>query len=185
MKILICGAFSAGKTETVMATKKLLETYGEKVSIVEEVARKAPFALNKLQAFETTAWLYCQQICSEIEINKEASAITICDRGIPDIFSHFLDILEKAPSSDRFLDAFFPALKQWCSTYEKVFFCPVNHDVPIEADSLRVSDPAYRRKMETHCLEALEKLSLDYVKLPFDKEDRATIIYKSVRSSKN
>ncbi|WP_164773746.1 AAA family ATPase, partial [Mesorhizobium sp. M7A.F.Ca.CA.004.01.1.1] len=180
VKILICGAFSAGKTETVLATKTLLETNGHKVSLVEEVARKAPFALNKSQDFETTSWLYCQQICSEIEASKDGAAITICDRGIPDIFSHFLDTMEKASKPGPFLDALFPALKQWCSTYGKVFFCPVDHGIPVQVDSLRVADPAYRLKMENHSLEALEMLDVQYVGLSFEKEHRANAIYQSI-----
>jgi hypothetical protein len=163
-KILITGAHSTGKTSLV----DLLAAELSRTSVVRrltDVARSCPFPIGKSQDDRGTLWLLHQQVANELSIESEGPDFLICDRGIPDIFGHWLDIEERRGRS-TYLTAILPHLKSWSTTYDMVFHSIVDEAIPQELDGVRDSDDSYRLRMQGLIADALRALEIQTIKLP-------------------
>jgi nicotinamide riboside kinase len=147
LKILVTGAFSTGKSTLVeYLASNLKERWS--VSVVPDVARQCPFALNRAQEEEGTMWLLAKQLSNELEISRNPPDVLLCDRGIPDIMSHLEEARKRGAAGVR-PDLLKPFFKEWCKTYELVLVCKINPHIPTVPDQMRIPDQKFRAEMET------------------------------------
>lgn len=165
MKVLISGSFSTGKSGFASALARELTDKGVTSMLIPEVARTCPYPLNKAQTIETSMWLTSQQIKVEIEAEHTKPEIVICDRGLPDILSHALTVYNKARDA-RLFDVMISIMKSWSSTYDLVLWSKIDPEIPILGDSLRLTDDAYRRRLQRMAQIAFALLDLQIVELP-------------------
>lgn len=169
-KVLITGAFSTGKTTLAQKVCGLLP--GKEPFFISDVARSCPLPLNKIQTFSSTIWLVGEQIKRESEFEYTQNDLCICDRGIPDIWSHSvfaMHYVDEPTTLERSLTAF---LDEWIRTYEKIYLSEIDPFLPIQQDNLRDNDLAYRQILE-NILKELLRTHEERVKiLPTNEAER-------------
>jgi len=142
----VTGAFSTGKSSLVESlASSLRRRYS--VSVVPDVARRCPFALNRAQEEEGTLWLLTKQVSNELEISLQRPDVLLCDRGIPDIAAH-LEEARTRGAAGVCPDLLKPFLIEWCRTYELVFVSKIDSRIPTVRDRVRVPDHGFRAEME-------------------------------------
>jgi nicotinamide riboside kinase len=146
LKVIVTGAFSTGKTGLVHSLAGDLIHSGLAVAYLPDVARNCPLPLNTDQTEVGTLWLLTIQIAREIEAAQGAEAVMLCDRGVPDILAHELELTRSARG--RSVELLGPFLKHWMSTYDLILFSRVNEAIPIAPDGLRLEDSAYRTRLD-------------------------------------
>lgn len=156
MKILVTGAYSTGKSILVQHLARRLEGLGLSVLVLSDSSREIDLPLNRNQGHDTTLWLLSWQISKErlASCLDTSKRIIICDRGVPDILAHNLEA--KSRGQDLKNDLAYRAGVEWCSSYDLSFFSKIDEEIPIEADGIRVTDPGYRRLMESFASESIE-----------------------------
>ncbi|MGJ4914165.1 ATP-binding protein [Bradyrhizobium sp. HKCCYLRH2060] len=178
MKLLICGAFSTGKTTLISDVSSLVLSLGSARSI-EDVARQCPMPLNKDQKFDSFIWLLGRQIQEESEACWRGTDLVICDRGVPDILSHYLWMFRgERDSVHRDFRAF--ALS-WIGTYDLIFLTRVDSGVQVEPDGLRVLDREYRSELDQIIFELLNDARVPFIELPHGRLERAVVFEREVR----
>ena len=147
-KILITGAFSTGKTTLVGKISDALKKADQRVSVLDDLARSCPFPLNQDQNFVSSVWLVTTQISRELESTTGTADYLLCDRGTPDILSHWAESqLENSPVDHLPLMSF---AKEWINTYDVVLYCALNPEIEIVPDGLRSTDEAFRSRLDGH-----------------------------------
>lgn len=146
LKVIVTGAFSTGKTSLVDALSTDLVDRGLTVATVPDVARDCSVPLNADQTEDATLWLLATQIAHEIEAAFGPEMVMLCDRGVPDVLAHHLDLA----SSDKagWADLLKPFLDSWLSTYDLILFSRIDERIPIASDGLRTEDSAYRTRLD-------------------------------------
>jgi len=168
IKALITGPFSTGKTTLVQAVARELRKRNITVEIVPDVARSCPLPLNMDQTDDASIWLASRQLNNEIEATERGAKVVLCDRGIPDILAHHLDI--KGRKETPIFDEMWNFLFRWISRYDIIFFSSIDDKILPENDGLRLADAVYRKNLEQNAYNILEKSN--FVGLPVDTNSR-------------
>jgi len=153
LKVIVTGAFSTGKTTLVGALAAALVGSGFTVARLADVARSCPVPLNSDQTDDASLWLLTTQVAREIAAALGPEQVLLCDRGVPDVLAHHLEVRDRDGAStvallDRFLDS-------WLETYDVILFSRVDESIPIVSDGLRVGDPTYRRMLDDYASKIL------------------------------
>lgn len=157
MKILVTGAYSSGKTSFCGRLQKAFRSVGFDAACPQEAARSLKLPLNASQDAEVTALLIGYQISAEMALLPRHD-ILICDRGLPDIFSHDLEV---ARTDHGLRNAHIRDLAtSWCTSYSYVIQSNVDHSVRIPADGIRVTDGCYRARLEAFHRSAMRTLNV-------------------------
>ena len=146
IKVLVSGAFSTGKTTLCAALGDKLEQDGRRVIRLPDVARRRPLSLNRAQTENSSLWLLTTQVAAEIEASEKPVDVVLCDRGVPDVFAHILDIAARA-GGGRFSASIAPFAKAWLPTYDLILATRVDRGRAPEPDGIRDPDPEYRDVM--------------------------------------
>lgn len=145
MKVLVTGAYSSGKTSLCQQLRYSCAVRGWRALCPVETARSIDMPLNTEQNGEISALLVGAQMSTERAL-YDLCDVLICDRGVPDIWSHNLALVEegaevKTPDIEALV-------KDWSQSYDFVIQSTCNHDIAIPWDGIRLTDPAYRRRLE-------------------------------------
>jgi nicotinamide riboside kinase len=178
MKVLVTGAYSTGKSTLVIAVSDSLREAGRSVEVLPDVARDCPVALNGEQTEVATLWLLNTQIAREIEAAQRDCEIILCDRGIPDIRAHFEDVATRTEGD--LVPHMAPFLNAWMALYDLILVSRLDPSCPIEADGLRVTDPAYRARLDRYAAEGLEGYH-NVIELPLGLEKRLDYALEAIR----
>lgn len=146
LKVIVTGAFSTGKTSLVDALSSDLIAWGLTVAKVPDVARDCALPLNEDQTEEATLWLLTTQIAHEVEAAFGPEMVMLCDRGVPDVLAHYLDL--GSSNKAEWADLLKPFLDSWLSTYDLILFSRIDETIPIASDGLRTEDSAYRTRLD-------------------------------------
>lgn len=174
LRVLICGAYSTGKTTIVQKVATHLCAQGLRVTICPDVARACPFPLNRQQSVSTTMWLAAMQIRAEIEAGAGNADVVCCDRGLPDILSHH--VVDGIDDANGLTRAFVTYARAWAASYHAVFRSCIDPHVSIAADGLRLTDEAYRRALDDAMTGVLKVCRVDAEDLPHEPEARTALI---------
>lgn len=185
VKVLISGAFASGKTTLCKCLRGCLDSMGLKVNLTSETPRSCPFALNKQQTVFASAWLMGEQIRAEVEASVGNVAVVICDRGIPDIFSH-TRVLSLESHQEKVI---FQVLKEiataWSKTYDLILWAGSDPEREIVADEIRVTSKEYQNEMEISIQKTFSELKIKPIKLPSETEDRVIVSKKEIQKVLN
>lgn len=163
-KVVVTGAYSTGKTILVGTLAAALADYGISCTVLSDVSRQCPMPLNTAQTGDGTLWLVGNQVSAEIEACAAGSDVVLCDRGVPDILAHHLEVLSRRPESR--VELLRPFLEDWLSTYDLLLLSRVDEAIPILADGLRNPDAAYRTLLDGYAVDVVSGLART-VTLPF------------------
>jgi thymidylate kinase len=87
--IAISSTHGCGKSTLAYLLCARMKTFGKNVVVLDELARRCPFEINKKSSGTTEVWLLCKQIIEELELMKSFEYI-IVDRGILDTYCYAL-----------------------------------------------------------------------------------------------
>ena len=180
-KILITGSFSTGKTSTIHSLRKELRNNGYRTVVVPEVARKCPLPLNRQQDYNSCLWLLHQQSADEIACQRHDTEFVICDRGVPDIYSHYLETKDRLGKLPNPIDLLNTYLVAWCLGYDITFFSSIDESIKAKKDAIRLADDDFRHEMQQRLRDALRILNVHYLELPFGYENRVKFILNCTR----
>ena len=175
-KLLVCGAFSSGKTTLVTTVADRLRGSGRSVAICDDVARSCPLPLNRDQTISTTIWLASEQVRRELEAMHEEPDYVLCDRGLPDILSH--QALVPNGREDDLTLRFLAFARAWTRSYDAVFRCRVDHARPIVADGVRIVNDAFRRELDQSLLEELDCAGIKFETLSGNLDADVTFVMR-------
>jgi predicted ATPase len=179
MKVLICGAFSTGKTTLVAAMRAAIsQERWSSIDVIADVSRSCPLPLNKGQKSAATVWLLGRQLQREAECSVDEEALVLCDRGIPDLLSHYYWAVRHANAVKEI--EFCAFATKWIETYDRIFLSRVNPDVLIEPDSLRVEDEIYRKELDQIIFDLLRDSNVEFHILPHDERERIQFIRQEI-----
>jgi nicotinamide riboside kinase len=179
LKVLITGAYSTGKTTLLEALLADLRASGLEVATVPDVARGCPVPLNAAQTEDATLWLLTTQVSREIQAGLGPEAVILCDRGVPDVLAHHLDLADK---QEGLVAALNPFLSSWLLTYDLILYSRVDEGVPILPDGVRTVDAAYRSRLAA-CAEKVVAHIEGVQVLPFGDLERLTYAREAVLRS--
>jgi len=180
LKVLITGAFSTGKTELINDLTLQLRGEGVSVAVTPDVGRNCPMPLNSDQTVESTIWLLTTQVSCEILALGGSAQVLLCDRGVPDVLAHHLDIAKAGRDPEEWIEALAPFLKRWLATYDLILFSQIDETIPIAVDGLRDVDEEYRSRLELLARTVLKGEPAVEV-LPFGRLERSIYSSQSVR----
>ena len=177
IKVVVTGAYSTGKTTLVCDLALAIGRAGFSCEVLQDISRSCPLPLNVDQTDDTTLWLIGSQVAAEIAAMSGSPDVILCDRGIPDILAHHLDVLTRR--SEERVELLRPFLLQWLDTYDLLLLSRVNEAVPIEADGLRNTSPAYRTLLDGYAAMVTQGLGAA-AELPFGEPARIEMSFHAV-----
>jgi predicted ATPase len=182
LKILITGAFSTGKTTLVSEVRVESARQGLEIATVGDVARSCPLPLNREQTLLSSLWLLGTQVANEsLTQSKQPSIAVICDRGVPDIVSHTVEVAP-CTSSQHYLSIFVSMAKSWAQTYDRILWARPDPAFGIESDGLRIVDSSYRRALDLRMPAVFQSLGVHSQELPPNLEDRVEMMLQLITS---
>ena len=124
MKIAFVGSHSCGKTTAAHYTVSYLKQHGfNNVMFGPEIARRCPYPIGEHADFRTQAWILCNQIEQEIELESKAD-IVILDRSVLDVevYSHYLFSRQKLKLKE--MEWILTVANKWMRTkpYDAILF---------------------------------------------------------------
>jgi nicotinamide riboside kinase len=139
-KIAFIGTHGTGKTTSAYRLAGDLKRQGVNAEILYEVARKCPLPINEARTPSAQRWIVLAQIIAELEFEKSAPEILVCDRSVLDNYAYFVS----AFGHDEALDAI---VKSHIKTYDLLFR---TKPLPgkIEADSVRSTDKEFQELVD-------------------------------------
>ncbi|WP_080631772.1 AAA family ATPase [Aeromonas dhakensis] len=179
-RILITGVFASGKTSLIDLLRTTLEYEGEKVVVINEVARQCPFDLNKSQSLMSTSWLVMAQIKNEITQPENTCDYIIFDRGLPDIIAHTKYVLNDNHDELIFFDMLESLSESSLKSYDYVFLSMSSSKFKIDVDEIRVADVEYQKKLENIHINHLDKIKANYILLKEDNHERLQQILEKI-----
>ena len=150
-KIGLCGCHAAGKTTFANKLERDYSESGKTVILIDEVARKSPYALGTIDAQE---YIWCTQMGLETRAMRQDVDVVICDRTTLDNLIYYWAVIEDltAPHDQ---DAYFirwqklyQEAKAWMSTYDQVIRLPLNIERLQADDPIRPKDVDYARRID-------------------------------------
>ena len=146
-KIGLCGTHGSGKTTKAIDLMEHYTFLGNKVIMVDEVARSCPHTLGTIEAQE---WIWTEQMAREKYAMTRDVDVIICDRTVMDNLMYYRDILNETKyvsDYDRWWLIYREA-KQWMPTYTQVIRLPLNLEWLQADDPIRPKDVAYARRID-------------------------------------
>lgn len=157
MKILVTGTYSSGKTSFCQRLLRACELENWNTYCPVETARVVNLPINMKQDGEASSFLLGMQFSRECEL-VDLFEVLICDRGLPDIWSH--NLLSEVNGRGIANPSLKTVCDEWAKTYDIIIQSVVNDEIEIPADGLRVVDTTYRKKLELFHRKAMFTLSI-------------------------
>lgn len=157
MKILITGTYSSGKTTLCQKILGACLSNGWQATAPIEIARTIKIPLNTQQNNEISSFLIGAQLSAE-KLFENTNDIFICDRGIPDIWSHNLAL--KQVGFDIKCSALEALARTWSQSYDFVIQSTCDHSIAIPEDGIRNTSTSYREMLELCHRESMSFLGI-------------------------
>lgn len=151
IKIAITGVHGSGKSKKVINLMEHYTFLGNKVYIVEEVARLYSHPLGTVKAQE---WVWKEQMIREKAAMSNNVNVIICDRTVMDNLMYYRAIIEEPGNIHNWRINFFGWLDlyreavNWMPTYNQIIRLPLNLEWLQEDDPIRSKNVAYARRID-------------------------------------
>jgi thymidylate kinase len=156
--IAISGTHGTGKTTVAYSLCSIMKKKGHNVVVMDELAREAPFDINRAAGDKTQIWLCCKQITKELEYSEHYEYI-ITDRSVLDAYAYGLTLTKN--------DWIFKHLENYLvahiKTYYKSLFLldPSAFTFNVE-DGVRDTDPDFRLMVHNTLEDLFKKHNIEY-----------------------
>jgi predicted ATPase len=159
--IAYTGAHRTGKTtSTFLLAAKLKILHPDKhVSIIQEIARRCPYPINKEASKKAQSWIFSQQLATELFRCQSQADIIITDRTVVDSIAYakvrgFNDLATKMQGM----------AETHIHRYKQIFFKFIK-DLPLESisscnDGVRDMDLEWQKQIEEAMLQTYKELGL-------------------------
>lgn len=156
--IAISGTHGTGKSTIAYSLCTKIKLAGKNAIVLDELARKCPFTINKGAGPHTPRWLICKQITEELELQENVEYV-IADRSVADAYCYDLAI----HGSNSTMLAYEGVIKDHILNLYKNIYIPdmVTFNYQL-ADGIRDLDPDFRSRVNTEILKMYIKLGVDY-----------------------
>jgi len=150
-KLGITGCHGTGKTTKAIDLMEHYTFLGNKVHVVDEVARSCPYALGTIEAQE---YIFHNQMARERYAMTQDVDVIICDRTVMDNLMYYLDIIENLFGAGNYTselgrwDLLHSLAIRWMLTYSQVIRLPLNLEYLKADDPIRPKDVAYARRID-------------------------------------
>ena len=147
MKIAYSGTHGTGKTtKAFMKALEYKKTTSFNLYVLQEVARRSPFNINKSASKSAQLWIFAEQLRQELELSLRYDLI-ICDRTVLDTLAYC-----KYLGYDDMVDQLKEVAFEHLTTYDKIIYSPIDDNYFIE-DGVRDMDKTFRNSVDTYLLE--------------------------------
>ena len=152
-KIGLCGTHGSGKTTKAIDLMEHYTFLGNKVLVVDEVARSCPYTLGTIEAQE---WIWTEQMAREKCAMAQDVDVIICDRTVLDNLMYYYEICEtlQVPLHDQIImewdrwDDLYREAVAWMPTYTQVIRMPLNLEWLRADDPIRPKGVAYACRID-------------------------------------
>jgi len=186
MKITFVGAHGTGKTTLSNEVVDRLADIDPSVQATPEVPRvicesagdPGFFRRSKNTLIKQMALLVGQPVY-EADGSRN-SDLLICDRSILDHWSYTLYFYEEELSESAIGQALDALVKKHCSTYEQIFYLPI--EFPVEADGIREEESEFQSAIDSEIRSLLERYDLRFTAVNGSVEERTEQVLAQVSS---
>lgn len=123
---------------------------GYNVVVLDELARKCPFPINKEGTDKTQTWLVCTQIKEELELVDKVDYL-IVDRGVADAYCYDLVLSKGLFSATSFLSDY--VLYHIKKYYKTIYVPDINSFSYQKNDGVRDMDKKFREDVYNKLLD--------------------------------
>lgn len=159
--IALSSTHGTGKSSLAYSLCAKMKMRGDNVVVLDELARRCPFEINKGASLKTQKWIICKQIIEELELMEKFDYI-IVDRGVMDGYCYGM-VLNMSS-----LKPFYHVLTNHINDYYHRIYVPDMNSFNFQyEDGTRDLDPTFRKKVYEEILSAYKRFNI-----------RHTIIHK-------
>ena len=156
--IAISGTHGTGKSTIAYSLCTKIKLAGKNAIVLDELARKCPFTINKGAGPHTPRWLICKQITEELELQTHVDYV-IADRSVADAYCYDLVI----QGNKSALSAYEGVIKEHILNLYKAIYIPDMEAFNFQlADGVRDLDPEFRSRVNTKIFKMYDKLGINY-----------------------
>ncbi|HLD89561.1 MAG TPA: Hint domain-containing homing endonuclease [Patescibacteria group bacterium] len=149
---------NSGKSTIAYSLCTKMKLSGKNAIVLDELARKCPFIINKGAGSHTPRWLTCKQITEELELQDKVDFV-IADRSVMDAYCYDLTI----HGSNSTMSAYEGVIKDHILNLYKTIYIPNMDMFNFQlADGVRDLDPKFRSDVNTNILNTYNKLNIPY-----------------------
>ena len=131
---------------------------GRNTVVLDELARKCPFVINKGAGSSTPVWLICKQITEELELLKSFDYIVV-DRSVLDAYCYNLVL----HGNEICMRHYLPLIREHIEKYYYKVYIPNMIAFNFQTDDgVRDMDPEFRRKVYETILNTYMELHLNH-----------------------
>lgn len=151
--IAFSGTHGCGKTTLAYQLCTKMKMAGYNVIVLDELARRCPFNINKEASFETQIWLICKQITEELELTNNYECV-IVDRSVYDSLCY-----DRVVNKDTTLcgHLFNYAWAHVANFYKNIYVPNLNSFSYQIVDGTRDMDPQFRQEVYDTIIKVYER----------------------------
>ena len=157
--IALSSTHGTGKSSLAYMLCAKMKLLGYNVVVLDELARRCPFEINKKSTSRTETWLICKQITEELELMSFYEYI-IADRSLLDPFSYYITLWGHD-------DVNLVGLKEYITHHIKLYYKSIyipditSFDYQLD-DGVRDLDRDFRKAVYENLLKLYEELDIKY-----------------------
>lgn len=141
--IAFSGTHGCGKSSLAYILASKLKLAGKNVIVLDELARRCPFRINKDADERTQVWIICKQITEELELIDKVDYL-IVDRGLLDSFC-YNRVVSKSVEQLTTCDSLFSYIMQHIQQYYRMIYVPDKDSFNFQMnDGIRDLDKQFR-----------------------------------------
>ena len=156
--VAISGTHGTGKSTIAYSLCTKLKMKGLNTLVLDELARKCPFPINKEAGVITPRWLICKQMVEEIELQRQCDYV-IADRSVFDAYCYDLAI----HGNDSSVASYANVIGDHITTFYKAIYVPNIHTHNFQiADGVRDMDKEFRQQVNDTILGVYKEFNIKH-----------------------
>lgn len=155
--IALSSTHGTGKSTLAYSLCARLKHIGKNVVVLDELARRCPFPINRNGEHKSQVWMICRQIVYELELINSDFQYIIVDRSVldPYIYGRVLGCLP----DDFSLGLITDHIRRY---YHKIYVPHKDHFDHQHDDGIRDMNPEFRNNVYNKLVEVYKELDLDH-----------------------
>lgn len=157
--IALSSTHGTGKSSLAYMLCAKMKLLGHNVVVLDELARRCPFEINKGSTGKTEPWLICKQVTEELELT-DLYEYVIADRSLLDPLSYHVTL---HPNNGDDLAGLKEYIAYHIKLYYKVIYVPDigSFDYQLD-DGVRDLDKDFRKEVYKNLLKLYDESGIEY-----------------------